>query len=121
MNRGTLIHNGVSYSGNGGSGGGSTPVTKKAITDALGYTPANESIVAPNYILGVTYKTGQIVTYGNRLWKCLADNNVTPSEGANWTEISVGKELERFVVLSQDEYDRLPDSKTTDGKFYFIY
>lgn len=38
----------------------------------------------------VTYDTGDRVTYGFRLWESLIDTNenIIPTEGANWTEVS---------------------------------
>ena len=46
-----------------------------------------------------TYSVGDYCIYKNSMWRCLVANSVEPSEGSNWTRVTIGSELKRIISM----------------------
>lgn len=46
-----------------------------------------------------TYSVGDYCIYKNSMWRCLVANSVAPSEGSNWTRVTIGSELKRIITM----------------------
>ena len=46
-----------------------------------------------------TYSVGDYCIYKNQMWRCLVANSVAPSEGSNWTRVTIGSELKRIIAM----------------------
>ena len=46
-----------------------------------------------------TYSVGDYCIYKNSMWRCLVANSVAPSEGSNWTRVTIGSELKRIIAM----------------------
>ena len=46
-----------------------------------------------------TYSVGDYCIYKNQMWRCLVANSVAPSEGSNWTRVTIGSELKRIISM----------------------
>lgn len=46
-----------------------------------------------------TYSVGDYCIHKNSMWRCLVANSVAPSEGSNWTRVTIGSELKRIISM----------------------
>lgn len=66
-----------------------------------------------------TYQPGEYAIYNNKLWRCKVANSSAPSEGANWTEVSVTDELNKKKVGFSDSVNT--QSVTLNGTYTVQY
>lgn len=55
-----------------------------------------QNMLSDAWISGKTYKVGSYAIHNNKLWKCLVQNSVEPTEGSNWTQVRVSDEISQL-------------------------